>query len=148
MPQSSGEFKLEGLKEAIKERYNSGQLTVEQRTRVKQLDRKSQDWFGEAVQERTGLKLDQENSFSNRDTVEGVAWEIATGPAGYYVLGIYGNGGHAIAVHAGSDGKVHLMDSEYGELRFPSMTGFLDYFPHHMKEYEGDLVSARFASAI
>ena len=136
LPQSSGEFKPEGLVEAIKGRYGSGQLTEDQKQRVEQLDRKSQDWFGKAVQERTGLKLDQETSFSNRDQVEGVAWDIATGPVGYYVLGIYGKGGHAIAVHAGSDGKVHLMDPEYGELRFHTMTDFIDYFPHHLQEYE------------
>ena len=128
----------EGLIETIEERYRSGQLTEEQRARVKRVDLKNEVWFGEAVQERTGLKLDQEISFSNRKQVEGVAWDIATGPVGYYVLRIYGKGGHAIAVHEGSDGKVHLMDSNYGELRFPSMIAFVDYFPRHLQQYEGD----------
>ncbi len=150
---SSGEYKLQGIKEDIQERYDSLQLTiqrliskdlpipnaiVEQKARLKQLESKSKVWFGEAVQERTGLKLDQKKSFSNRDEVEGVAWEIATGDAGYYVLGIYGNGGHAIAVHVVSDNEVHLMDSAYGELKFAAPIHFIKYFAHHMKEYEGD----------
>ena len=132
----SGVYEPEGLIQAVYKRYDSKELTVEQRTRVEQLTLKNRAWFGEAVQERTGLELDQETSFSNRDQVEGVAWDIATGPVGYYVLTIYGKGGHSIAVHEGSDGKVHLMDSNYGELRFPSMIAFVDYFPHHLQEYE------------
>ena len=137
----SGVYEQEGLGEAVKERYRSGQLTEEQRTRRKQVNLKNEAWFGKAVQERTGLKLDKESSFSNLegDQMERVAWDIITGPVGYYVLSIDGKeGAHAIAVHEGSDGKYHLMDSNYGELRFLTRRAFLDYFPHHLQEYEGN----------
>jgi hypothetical protein len=144
----SGEYKIEGLTAAIKKVYDlkkSTEASTEDKNlkasigevskRYEQLLRESKDWFGEAVQERTGLY--RETSFNRKDDeVSRVPWDIATGDPGFFVLGIHGNGAHAIAVHAGSDGKVHLMDSDYGELAFPSMIDFVDYFPHHLQEYE------------
>ena len=118
-PAFHGEHKREGLAEAIMDRVNSDQLTSHQKTRLGEDYSKREDWFGEAVGQRTGLN--RGTSFPNfvGDEVKRVAWEIAlNGPAAHYVLEIKGgNAGHAIAVHAGSDGKVHLMNSNYGELK-------------------------------
>ncbi len=53
----------------------------------------------------------------------------------YKLIGLHGSiGGHAVAVHLGSDGPT-FMDPNLGELKFPAPGNFMTFFPKFVRLY-------------
>jgi hypothetical protein len=86
-------------------------------------------WFAKMLGEKTGLQRDDSFEQPSTEFANLVGYQVAMGKAGYFVLHAnFKAGGHAMAVHVGTDQSVHFLDPNYGEVKFATRGEFGAWF--------------------